>query len=405
MSLPEIVLAAGARTPFGDFGKSLRDVPLATLGVHAVRASLARAGLDARQADHLVWGNTAPVDHESLFMSRKVALAAGLPEDSSALGVVRACGSGSQAIVSAAQQIMSGHSEIAIAAGGENFSRVPYLAHEVRWGAQRGPFEFVDGLDYIYRCPFTKELMGDTAENLAARFGYGREAMDAWGLMSQQRAAAAMANGFLARQIAPIDVPQDVKGQPPTRRFEHDEFPRPQITAAKLAALKPAFRKDGNGTVTAGNSSGVTDGAAALVVASAAAARRAGIRAEARLVDWAVVGVEPAIMGAGPVPAIRKLLERTRLTVGDIDYFEINEAFAVVNLHAEAQLGIGRERTNLYGGAISIGHPPGATGLRMTMTAMHHLADTGGRFAVISMCLGSGMGMATLIERLAEGLA
>ena len=219
MSLPDIVLAAGARTPFGDFGRSLRDVPLATLGVHAVRASLERAGLDARQVDHLVWGNTAPVDHESLFMSRKVAIEAGLPEESSALGVVRACGSGSQAIVSAAQQIMSGHSEIAVAAGGENFSRVPYLAHEVRWGAQRGPFEFVDGLDYIYRCPFTKELMGDTAENLAERFGHGREAMDAWGLMSQQRAAAAMESGFLARQIAPIDVPQMVKGQPPTRRL------------------------------------------------------------------------------------------------------------------------------------------------------------------------------------------
>jgi len=401
MTLPDIVLAAGARTPFGDFGRSLRDVPLATLGVHAVRASLARAGLDPRQVDHLVWGNTAPVDHESLFMSRKVALAAGLPEESSALGVVRACGSGSQAIVSAAQQIMSGHSEIAVAAGGENYSRVPYLAHQVRWGAQRGPFEFVDGLDYIYRCPFTKELMGDTAENLAARHGYTREAMDAWGLMSQQRAGAAMRSGFLARQIAPLDVPQQVKGEPPTRRFEHDEFPRPQITAEKLASLKPAFRKDGKGSVTAGNSSGVTDGAAALVVASAEAARRAGVRPEARLVDWAVVGVEPAIMGAGPVPAIRRLLDRTRLTVNDIDYFEINEAFAVVNLHAERELGIPRERTNLYGGGISIGHPPGATGLRMTITAMHHLADTRGRYAVISMCLGSGMGMATLIERVA----
>jgi acetyl-CoA acetyltransferase family protein len=399
MSFTDIVLAAGARTPFGDFGKSLRDVPLCDMGVHVVKASLARAGLKGSQVDHLVFGNTAPVDHDGLFVSRKIALLAGLPEDSAALGVVRACGTGSQAIVSAAQQIMSGHSEIAIAAGGENYSRVPYLAHQVRWGAQRGPFEFVDGLDYIYRCPFTKELMGDTAENLASRFGHGREAMDAWGLMSQQRAGAAMESGFLARQIAPIDVPQHVKGQPPTRRFERDEFPRPQITADKLASLKPAFRKDGGGSVTAGNSSGVTDGAAALVVASAAAARRAGIEPEARLVDWAVVGVEPAIMGAGPVPAIRKLLERTRLTVSDIDYFEINEAFAVVNLHAERELGIPRERTNLYGGGISIGHPPGATGLRMTMTAMHHLADTRGRYAVISMCLGSGMGMATLIER------
>ena len=397
MTLPDTILCAGARTPCGDFGKSLREVPLSTLGVHVVQASLARAGLDARQVDHLVFGVTAPVDHDGLFISRKVALNAGLPEDSASLGVVRACGTGSQAIISAAQQIHSGHSEIAVAAGGENYSRVPYLAHQVRWGAQRGPFEFIDGLDYIYRCPFTKELMGDTAENLASRFGYTREAMDDWALTSQQRAGAAVTSGFLARQIAPIDLPDGKQG---LRSFAQDEFPRPTITREKLASLKPAFRKDGKGQVTAGNSSGVTDGAAALVVASAKVAARAGLRAEARLVDWAVVGVAPEIMGAGPVPAITKLLQRTGLSVADIDYWEINEAFAVVNLHAEAQLGIARERTNLYGGGISIGHPPGATGIRMTITAMHHLADTRGRYAVISMCLGSGMGMATLIENL-----
>ena len=397
MSLQDIVLSSGARTPFGDFGKSLREVPLAAMGVHVVKACLARAGLAADMVDHLVFGNTAQVDHDALFVSRKIALNAGLPEDSSALGVVRACGTGSQAIISAAQQIQSGHSEIAVAAGGENYSRVPYLAHKVRWGAQRGPFEFVDGLDYIYRCPFTKELMGDTAENLTARFGYSREAMDDWGLMSQQRAGLAIASGFLARQIAPIDVPDGRHG---SRLFEHDEFPRPAITREKLASLKPAFRKDGLGQVTAGNSSGVTDGAAALVVARRSVAQAAGIPLQARLVDWAVVGVAPEIMGAGPVPAIAKLMQRTGLTVADIDYWEINEAFAVVNLHAEAQLGIPRERTNLYGGGISIGHPPGATGIRMSITAMHHLADTGGRYGVISMCLGSGMGMATLIENL-----
>lgn len=397
MGFQDIVLSSGARTPFGDFGKSLRDVPLSTMGVHVVKASLARAGLDARQVDHLVFGNTAPVDHDGLFVSRKIALHAGLPEDSAAMGVTRACGTGSQAIVSAAQQIQSGHSAIAVAAGGENYSRVPYLAHKVRWGALRGPFEFIDGLDYIYRCPFTQELMGDTAENVTARFGYTRAAMDDWGHMSQQRAGAAIASGFLARQIAPIDVPHGKGG---IRTFDTDEFPRPTVTREKLASLKPAFRKDGQGQVTAGNSSGVTDGAAALVVAGAEAAARAGLRAEARLVDWAVVGVAPEIMGTGPVPAISKLLQRTGLSVADIDYWEINEAFAVVNLHAQAQLGIPRQRTNLYGGGISIGHPPGATGIRMTITAMHHLADTRGRYGVISMCLGSGMGMATLIENL-----
>jgi acetyl-CoA C-acetyltransferase len=391
----DIILSSGARTPLGDFGKSLRDTPLSTLAVHAVQASLARAGISALDVDHLVFGNTAPVDHDGLFASRKIALDAGMPTESSAIGVTRACGTGSQAIVTAAQQIASGHSQVALAAGGENYSRVPYLTHKMRWGAQRGPVEFVDGLDYIYRCPFTRELMGDTAENMVARFGYTRQAMDDWGLMSQQRAGEAMRSGFLARQIAPIDVPGP-KGT--TRRFEQDEFARPDITADKLASLKPAFRKDGQGSVTAGNSSGVTDGAAALVVTSLQAAQRLGIPVEARLIDWAVVGVPPEIMGSGPVPAIAKLLAQRQLKVSDIDYFEINEAFAVVNLHAERELGIPRQRTNLYGGGISLGHPPGATGLRMTITAMHHLRDSGGRYAVISMCLGSGMGMATLIE-------
>jgi acetyl-CoA acetyltransferase family protein len=282
-------------------------------------------------------------------------------------------------------------------AGGENFSRVPYLAHEVRWGAGRGPIEFVDGLDYIYRCPFSRELMGETAENLTAAFGYRRDAMDDWAYMSQMRAKQAMESGFLARQIAPLDVP-DGKG---LRRFDKDEFPRQAITREKLGTLKPAFRKNG-GQVTAGNSSGVTDGAAAVLVASRVEAEKLGVRPEARLIDYAVAGVPPEIMGSGPVPAIEKLLARTKLRVADIDYFEINEAFAVVNLHAERQLGSPRDITNLYGGGISIGHPPGATGIRMTITAMHHLADTGGRYAVVSMCLGSGMGMATLIENLAR---
>ncbi|MBL8378731.1 MAG: thiolase family protein [Burkholderiales bacterium] len=396
MPFRDVILAAGARTPFGDFGKSLKDVPLATLGAHVVRASLARAGLDVRDVDHLVFGNTAPVDHDGLFVSRKVALMAGLPVESASLGVVRACGTGSQAIISAAEQILTGHSKVAVAAGGENYSRVPHLVHEMRWGAGRGPVTMVDGLDYIYRCPFSRELMGDTAENLTALHDYAREDMDDWGYMSQMRARGGIESGFLARQIAPLDVPEGKAA----RSFAVDEFPRPSITREKLATLKPAFRKDGKGRVTAGNSSGVTDGAAALVVAARGEAERLGIRPEARLIDYAVAGVPPEIMGAGPVPAIAKLLERVKLKVSDIDYFEINEAFAVVNLHAEKQLGIPRAITNLYGGGISIGHPPGATGLRMTMTAMHHLADTKGRYAIISMCLGSGMGMATLIENL-----
>jgi len=390
----EVVLAGGKRTPFGDFGRSLKEVPLAQLGAHAARACLAGLGLAPGRVDHLVFGNVVPVDPDGHFVSRKVALETGLPIESSAFGVNRACASGSQAIASAAQNVREGLSEISLAVGGESFSRVPYVSQELRWGAARGPARFDDGLDYAYRCPFSGELMGETAENLAARFGYRREDMDDWGHMSQQRAQAAIESGFLARQIAPIDVPEG-RG---ARRMERDEYPRFGLAREKLAALKPAFRA--GGCVTAGSSSGVTDGAAAVVVARRTALERSGVAPEARVVAYATAGVPPEIMGAGPVPAIRRLLERTGLGVSDIDYFEINEAFAVVNLHAERELGIPRDATNLYGGGISIGHPPGATGIRMTITAMHHLQATGGRYAVISMCCGAGQGMATLIENL-----
>ena len=390
----DVVLAGGMRTPFGDFGKSLREVPLAALGVHAAKACLHKAGVPATKVDHLVFGNVVPVDYDGHFASRKVALGAGLSIESSAFAVNRACASGSQAIASAAQNVREGLSEIALAVGGENFSRVPYVSQGTRWGAQRGPATLDDGLDYAYRCPFSRELMGETAENLTARFGYRREAMDDWGYMSQSRAKAAIEGGFLAQQIAPIEVPEG-RGK---RLFEHDEFPRFTVTREKLATLKPAFRA--GGCVTAGNSSGVTDGAAAVIGASRRALERAAVRPDARVVAYVTVGVPPEIMGAGPVPAIDRLLKRAGLKVDDIDYFEINEAFAVVNLHAEAALGIPRDRTNLYGGGISIGHPPGATGIRMTITALHHLAASRGRYAIISMCCGAGQGMATLIENL-----
>jgi acetyl-CoA C-acetyltransferase len=391
--MPEsVMLAAGRRTPFGDFGRALRDVPLAELGAHATRAAIAAAGLDPARLDHLVFGNVTPVDHDGYFISRKVALMAGLPVQSSALTVNRACGSGTEAIASAARLILTGASRLGIAAGGESFSRVPYLVESARWGAKRGPVTMVDGLDYTYRCPFGRELMGDTAEALADLGDYSRADMDAWGLMSQQRARAAIDQGFLARQIAPITVP-DGKG---TRLFDTDEYPR-AVTPEKLASLRPAFREGGR--VTAGNSSGVTDGAAALVIGAETALAEAGVQPQARWIDAVTVGVEPHIMGAGPAPAIAALLHRHDLRVADIDYWEINEAFAVVNLHAERVHSLPRDRTNLYGGGISIGHPPGATGIRMTITAMHHLADAGGRRAVIAMCLGGGQGMATLIER------
>lgn len=388
----DVFLCAGKRTPFGDFGKSLKEVEGTDLATHAAKASLVANDLDATKVDHLVCGNVMPVGQGGLFSSRVVALNAGMREDSCALNVSRACGSGTQAIISAAEQIISGHSRLALAGGYENASRVPYVLTGSRWGMKRGTEQVVDMIDYAYRDPFDLSLMGETAENLTEDFGYQRDDMDDYALSSQQRAGAAIESGFLDRQIAPIEVPEK-RG---TRLFEIDEFPRPTVTREKLGTLKPVFRE--GGMVTAGNSSGLTDGAAFLVVSGAETVKAEELTPRARLIDWEIVGVPPRIMGCGPVPAIERLLRRRDLTVDDIDYFEINEAFAAVNLHAEVQLGIPRDRTNLYGGGISIGHPPGATGVRMMLTAFDHLQDSQGRTAIISMCLGAGQGMAVLIE-------
>ena len=390
----DIVLCAPARTPFGDFGGSFRDTPLTELATHAAKACLARSGLRGDDIDHLVYANTVPVDPDSLFGARVVSVAMGLPENVSALTVSRGCGAGLQAIVSAAEQILSGHSSIALAGGAENYSRAPFVLRTGRWGHKRGDQNLQDLLENTYRDPFSKEYMGQTAESIARIYGYQREAMDEWALMSQQRAKQAVDSGFLSRQIAPIEV---ANGRA-RRLMSLDEFPRPDMTLERLGQLRPSFAT--GGTVTPGNASGVTDGAAFIVVAGSDAAQGRNLQAQARVVDWATIGVDPNLMGIGPVPAVRKLLARTGMTVGDIDYFEVNEAFAVVNLHAEKELGLPRERTNLYGGGISIGHPPGATGLRMTMTAMHHLQDTKGRYAVITMCIGAGQGMALLLENL-----
>jgi acetyl-CoA acetyltransferase family protein len=362
---------------------------------HAARACIAKSGVAPEAVDHMVFTTTVPTDRDTLFAARVVGVKSGIPEAAGALHVVRACASGLQAILSAGQQVESGHSRLALAGGAECYSRAPHAVAAARWGVTRGPMQLEDMLDWAYRCPFSQEYMGETAENLAEEFQYEREAMDEWGAMSQARALAAIESGFLGRQIAPIEVPER-KG---TRLFETDESPRADATLEKLSRLKPAFREGGR--VTAGNSSGVTDGAGFVLVGGRAAMEAAGCAPEARLVDWHVVGVPPRIMGHGPVPAIQGLLDKTGLKISDIDYFEINEAFAVVNLHAERQLGIPRDLHNLYGGGISVGHPPGLTGVRMCMTAVEHLKQTGGRRAILSMCLGAGQGMAMLIERVA----
>lgn len=390
--MTDVYVASGTRSALGNFGGSLRDVEMTDLSSHVVRACIEKSGVDASAIDHMVFTTTCPTDRDSLFSARVIGVKSGIPTDAAALDVSRACASGLQAIISAGQQVSTGHSDLAIAAGSEMFSRAPFAVTTARWGNARGNQQLEDMLEWCYRCPFSLEYMGDTAENLAEKYQYEREPMDEYALMSQERALAAISSGFLSKQITPMDVPEG-RG---TRTFDTDESPRGGLTLEKLASLKPAFQAGGK--VTAGNASGVTDGAGAVLVGSRDAMVRQGVTPEAKIVDWAVVGVEPGLMGHGPVPAIEKLMARTGLTIPDIDYFEVNEAFAVVNLHVEAQLGIPREKHNLYGGGISVGHPPGVTGLRMAMNGVQHLRENGQRYAVLSMCLGAGQGLAMLIE-------
>ena len=394
--MKEVFLSSGARSALGDFGGSLKNVEFTELASTVARAALTKSGINPSAIDHIVFTTTCPTDKDSLFSARVVGMKTGLPESAAALDVSRACASGLQAIISAGQQLQSGHSKLALAAGAEMFSRAPYAVTTSRWGNARGNQELEDILEWCYRCPFSLEYMGDTAENLAEKYQYNREDMDHYAVTSQSRALAAIESGFLAKQIVPVTVTEGKS----KKIFEIDEAPREGITLERLAKLKPAFQEGGK--VTAGNSSGVTDGAAALVIGDKDGFAQQGVSPEARVVDWAVVGVPPSLMGHGPVPAIRELLERTKLKIEDIDYFEINEAFAVVNLHAEKQLGIPRDKHNLYGGGISVGHPPGVTGLRMAMNGMQHLNETQGRYAILSMCLGAGQGLAMLIERVAN---
>ncbi len=394
--MKEVFLSSGARSALGDFGGSLKNVEFTELASTVARAALTKSGINPSAIDHIVFTTTCPTDKDSLFSARVVGMKTGLPESAAALDVSRACASGLQAIISAGQQLQSGHSKLALAAGAEMFSRAPYAVTTSRWGNARGNQELEDILEWCYRCPFSLEYMGDTAENLAEKYQYNREDMDHYAVTSQSRALAAIESGFLAKQIVPVTVTEGKS----KKIFEIDEAPREGITLERLAKLKPAFQEGGK--VTAGNSSGVTDGAAALVIGDKEGFAQQGVSPEARVVDWAVVGVPPSLMGHGPVPAIREVLERTKLKIEDIDYFEINEAFAVVNLHAEKQLGIPRDKHNLYGGGISVGHPPGVTGLRMAMNGMQHLNETKGRYAILSMCLGAGQGLAMLIERVAN---
>jgi acetyl-CoA C-acetyltransferase len=395
MSDREIVIVGAARTAIGTFGGSLKDIPLSQLATVAVSAALQRSGAAPRDVGHVVVGNVIPTEPRDCYLSRVAAMESGIPEETPAFNVNRLCGSGLQAIVSAAQAIRLGDCDVAIGAGAEAMSRGPYLAPAVRWGARMGDAQLIDYMTGALHDPFQRVHMGVTAENVADRYGITRQMQDELALESQQRAANAIAKGYFKEQIAAVEI----KTRKGTVTFDTDEHVRGDVTMDDLARMKPAFRKEG-GTVTPGNASGINDGAAAIVLAEARHAAALGLKPLARLVGYAHAGVDPAYMGIGPVPATRKVLEKTRLTTRDLDVIEANEAFAAQACAVARELDLDPAKVNPNGSGIALGHPVGATGAIITTKAIYELHRTGGRYALVTMCIGGGQGIAAIFERL-----
>jgi len=391
----EVVVVAGVRTAIGDFGGSLKDVPPTTLATEVLRAALARAELAGSDVGHVCFGHVINTEPRDMYLSRVAALEGGCGEHTPAFNVNRLCGSGLQAVVSAAQAILLGDCDTAVAGGAESMSRAPYASTSMRFGARMGDTGMVDMMVGALHDPFERIHMGVTAENVASQFSISRDDQDALALESHRRAAAATAQGRFADQIVPITL----KSRKGDTLFERDEHFRADITAADLARLKPAFRKEA-GTVTAGNASGINDGAAALVLMERSAAEARGARPMARLVAYAHAGVDPKIMGIGPVPATRAVLERAGLTVADMDVIEANEAFAAQACAVTRELGFDPAKVNPNGSGIALGHPIGATGAIITVKALHELQRIGGRYALVTMCIGGGQGIAAVFERL-----
>jgi acetyl-CoA C-acetyltransferase len=390
--MTDIVILSAARTAIGTFGGALASVSTTDLGAIAARAALERAGVEGEQIGHVVFGNVIISEPRDAYLSRIAAMQAGVPESVPAMNVNRLCGSGAQAIVSAAQALMLGDADFALAGGAESMSRAPHLLSTGRFGQKMGDTAMADALISTLNCPFGTGHMGITAENVAAEHTITREDQDAFALESQTRAARAIAEGRFRDQIIPVEV----KGRKGPVVFDTDEHPK-ATSAEALAGLKPAFQK--GGTVTAGNASGINDGAAALVLARAEAAAQAGLTPRARIIGYAHAGVAPRVMGIGPIPAVRALLARTGLAAGDFDVVESNEAFAAQAIAVNRALGLDPARVNPNGGAIALGHPVGATGALITVKALHELERTGGKRALVTMCIGGGQGIALAIER------
>lgn len=390
----EVVIAGAVRTAMGKFGGTLADVPVTQLGTVVVREAIKRARVAPGEVDEVIMGQVLQ-GGAGINPARQVALKSGLPLSVPAYTVNKACASGMKAVALGALSIASGENEVVVAGGMENMSAAPFLLQEARWGYRLGHGELLDGLlrDALYD-PTEGGHMGITAENLAAEFNISRREQDKFAVRSQRKAAMAIKEGRFQAEIVPVQVPQK-RGEPLV--FSVDEHPRPDTTVEALSTLKPAFKEDG--TVTAGNASGINDGAAAMVLLSADEAKRRGIRPMAKIVSYASAGVEPAKMGLGPVPATKAALTKARLRLKDIEVIELNEAFAAQSLAVIAQWGLNPDIVNLNGGAIALGHPVGASGARILVTLLHIMADRGARLGLATLCVGGGQGMAIVVAK------
>jgi acetyl-CoA C-acetyltransferase len=393
MSYTDIFVVSAARTAIGTFGGALKDVPLTQLATLTVKTALARAGVEPARVGQLVMGNVIPTDVRDAYLSRVAAVEAGIPVETPAFNVNRLCGSGLQAILLAAQSLQMGDADVAVGAGAESMSRGPYLLPSARWGQRMGDAPMVDYMLGILHDPFHKIHMGITAENVAAQEGITREMQDALAVESHQRAARAIAEGRFTDQIVPVELVSR-KG---STFFSVDEHVRADTSLASLAKMRPAFKPDG--TVTAGNASGLNDGAAAVVLATGAAVKAQGLTPLARLVSHGHAGLDPKIMGLGPVPATRIALQRAGLKASDLDVIEANEAFAAQACAVSRLLDLDPAKVNPNGSGISLGHPVGATGAIITTKAIYELQRTQGRYALATMCIGGGQGIAAIFER------
>lgn len=391
----EIVFLSGARTGFGTFGGALKDFSATDLGAIAAKGALARSGLEPGVVDHVVFGNVLQTSADAIYLARHIGLRAGTRIETPAVTVNRLCGSGFEAVVQAAQQIVLGESEVVLAGGTESMSQAPHVVRGARWGLRLGPAApLEDSLWEALRDPSCGLSMAETAENLATKYRISRQAVDCYAARSQACAATAWNEGAFSEEIVPVTIQNKKTKQ--SEDWAADEHMRPGTTPEALAKLPPYFKKDG--VVTAGNASGICDGAAALVLSSGRFAAERGIRPLGRLLAWASAGVEPSIMGIGPVPAARKALARAGLKLDDMDLIEVNEAFAAQYLAVEQELELDRERTNVDGGAIAIGHPLGASGARITLHLLHALRRRGARYGLGSACIGGGQGAAVIVE-------